>query len=687
MLLLFVWVLPISYAGAPIFAYLRQLKDVNTTGIADGKILKYDLATKKWIMADDSGGAGPGDNVTVNGTDVDTTANFKDGDILMILVDGGSGGPDDITMSYATDSIKDTHIDWGTGATQVSLADIPAYENTVIISKDGDDVSVFTTIQGALDANTDGDTLFIVYSGTYTNDTIFLTANNQCIKGAGCSPKGSLITNNSKIIDYGAFTGGIIDNVKAVMTLAANDFDTVVDGSGSLNIKFSHLEAVASGSNNLANTGTTVIQGTGTVKVVEGSIVYTNSAIRGSRGKKAVLTEDGSSYIFDDVAFVVTGSNSSGTISAVRDSSTGTFTVDKCDFEIEDNDSTVTYALSIIDGSGEDEVTFNTVHVSNSTNDAVAMYASGSATGISVRSSYNHVHVEAPSGTANIIVLANSDTEVISQFDDYVSADGVDNTSGGTYTFVKSGNDGELEVSTGINGEYLTASELLATDASKNLVSLAVATYPSLAEVAWLKGMTSKVIDDDQIDTFAELDAIVADKTLLNTTNTASTTALGIVEMAIGSEVDTGTSTTLAVTPDALQASKRNIRYLTFILVEAGTANATATNITGDFVSPVAGTILQSDTTPFYLYATNSTAGINTGVGLVVDIKLGGTSIMTTNKLDFDTTEKTTTTASTPPDLTDTTIAVGDILTIDITSIHDGTASKGLILYMAVLEN
>jgi len=62
----------------------------------------------------------------------------------------------------------------------------------------------------------------------------------------------------------------------------------------------------------------------------------------------------------------------------------------------------------------------------------------------------------------------------------------------------------------------LTASELLGTDASKNLVSLAVATYPSLAEFAWLKGMTSKVIDDDQIDTFAELDAVVADKALVN---------------------------------------------------------------------------------------------------------------------------------------------------------------------------
>jgi hypothetical protein len=93
---------------------------------------------------------------------------------------------------------------------------------------------------------------------------------------------------------------------------------------------------------------------------------------------------------------------------------------------------------------------------------------------------------------------------------------------------------------------------------------------------------------------------------------------------------------------------------------------------------------LQSDTTPFYLYATNSTAG-TTGT-MVVDVKINGTSIMTTNKLDFDTGEKTTTTASTPPDLTTTTLAVGNIITIDVASLHT-TAAKGLTVYMAVREN
>jgi len=47
--------------------------------------------------------------------------------------------------------------------------------------------------------------------------------------------------------------------------------------------------------------------------------------------------------------------------------------------------------------------------------------------------------------------------------------------------------------STSITGSYLTASQLLATDGSKNIVSLAVATYPSLTELTYLKGVTSAI--------------------------------------------------------------------------------------------------------------------------------------------------------------------------------------------------
>lgn len=46
---------------------------------------------------------------------------------------------------------------------------------------------------------------------------------------------------------------------------------------------------------------------------------------------------------------------------------------------------------------------------------------------------------------------------------------------------------------TSITGSFLTASQVLATDGSKNIVSLAVATYPSLTELSYVKGVTSAI--------------------------------------------------------------------------------------------------------------------------------------------------------------------------------------------------
>lgn len=78
------------------------------------------------VLTWEAAGAGAGgDAVTVNGTAVDTTADFDDGDIVWTLTDGGAGGPDTITGTLAADSVHDTMIDWGSGANQVDLADIP----------------------------------------------------------------------------------------------------------------------------------------------------------------------------------------------------------------------------------------------------------------------------------------------------------------------------------------------------------------------------------------------------------------------------------------------------------------------------------------------------------------------------------------------------------------------------------
>ena len=87
---------------------------------------------------------------------------------------------------------------------------------------------------------------------------------------------------------------------------------------------------------------------------------------------------------------------------------------------------------------------------------------------------------------------------------------------------------------------------------------------------------------------------------------------------------------------------------------------------------------------PFALSGVSVRASLTTaqtsGALLTLDVKEGGVSIFST-KPTFDNTEKTTTTAATPAELSDTTLADDAEITIDISQVGDGTA-KGLKVYL-----
>jgi len=66
----------------------------------------------------------------------------------------------------------------------------------------------------------------------------------------------------------------------------------------------------------------------------------------------------------------------------------------------------------------------------------------------------------------------------------------------------------------------------------------------------------------------------------------------------------------------------------------------------------------------------------------IVDVNLNGATIMTTNKLKWDSTEKATRTYSgTAPALTTTAVIVNDIITVDVDTNHT-TKSKGLTVVL-----
>lgn len=80
---------------------------------------------------------------------------------------------------------------------------------------------------------------------------------------------------------------------------------------------------------------------------------------------------------------------------------------------------------------------------------------------------------------------------------------------------------------TSATGSYLTASEILVTDADKKIVSAPVATYPSLTELTYVKGVTSAI--QTQIG---------------NKSNSASPTFTGTVTLADNCRIDLTLPTT-----------------------------------------------------------------------------------------------------------------------------------------------
>lgn len=89
---------------------------------------------------------------------------------------------------------------------------------------------------------------------------------------------------------------------------------------------------------------------------------------------------------------------------------------------------------------------------------------------------------------------------------------------------------------TGVNVSGLTASQLVATDGSKNLQTLTTVTYPSLTEISYVKGVTSAI--QTQLDAKVSTGAITSSGLTMTTARllgrtTASTGA--IEEITVGS--------------------------------------------------------------------------------------------------------------------------------------------------------
>lgn len=88
---------------------------------------------------------------------------------------------------------------------------------------------------------------------------------------------------------------------------------------------------------------------------------------------------------------------------------------------------------------------------------------------------------------------------------------------------------------------------------------------------------------------------------------------------------------------------------------------------------------------PFALTGVTVKASVTTaptGSTIIVDINEGGSSIMSTNKLSIDASEKTSATAATPAGVTDASLADDAEITIDIDQVGSSVAGAGLKVYI-----
>jgi hypothetical protein len=241
-----------------------------------------------------------------------------------------------------------------------------------------------------------------------------------------------------------------------------------------------------------------------------------------------------------------------------------------------------------------------------------------------------------------ILVVYDASNHMQGEVTSYNSSTGAlvveikNHTGSGTYTAWVLNLDGTpVDALTGTG----TANEIAYFTATRVLSSLAVATYPSLTELSYVKGVTSAI----QTQMNGKQDTLVSG-TNIKTINGAS--VLGSGNLALNFELVVAAS-------DEVTALTTGLAKVTFRMPRAVTLTSVRASLT---TAQASGSIF------------------------TVDINEGGTSILST-KLTIDNTEKTSTTAATPPVISDTALADDAEMTVDIDQIGSGTAA-GLKVYL-----
>jgi len=327
----------------------------------------------------------------------------------------------------------------------VDLTQITAPEKTYTVSPSGGD---YATIQAALDANTSGGELFLVYPGTYANDTIAFTANNQCVVGAGTTSQQIVTQADANICDFAAYTGCRVSNIKMQLTAATSAIFTVTGSTGSIALRDCHVECTNSNVTAASQPGCISVTGAGTLNMKRGTIDYNNAVAGASAIKQAISVGTGATVNLDFVNIDVDGAGASTAIAVTLSAGTGVANINDCYITLDDAGTGIG-AGYYFSGSGTSEFYRNEIHVTVGSGTGYGAFISGT---VNFRSFYNHIHV-VDSGGSSYSFLTDTNATVTSQLDDIIADDGV--TGAGTFIQASSDTDGTLDLCSG-EGEKLT---------------------------------------------------------------------------------------------------------------------------------------------------------------------------------------------------------------------------------------
>jgi len=165
--------------------------------------------------------------------------------------------------------------------------------------------------------------------------------------------------------------------------------------------------------------------------------------------------------------------------------------------------------------------------------------------------------------------------------------------------------------------------------------------------------------------------------TVISQVPSASTTEAGKVELAIASEVTTGTDATRAVTPDALAGSAYGTAVIP-VLVFDDSLNCETGDGAGDLFFRIPSVLNGFDLVA--VAACCQTAG-TTGTMDIQIHNVTQAADMLSTKITIDSTETDSSTAATPAviDTSNDDVATGDQLRIDVDAVHT-TPAKGLLV-------